>query len=148
MENRLMISLVSTERVLVPIDFSEEAFKAQEKTLQALAEPSHLHLLHVLPHLNPGDPGIIWQTVDDVSRKQHVTQAFRDRFSSPLYEAVQFVTRIGEPATEIVEYAQENQITLIVIPSHGRKGLQRFLIGSVTERVVRLAPCPVLVLRR
>jgi nucleotide-binding universal stress UspA family protein len=53
----------------------------------------------------------------------------------------------GAPAEEIAQFAQRDQSELIVLPSHGRTGLARLMIGSVAERVVRLAHCPVLVLR-
>jgi nucleotide-binding universal stress UspA family protein len=55
---------------------------------------------------------------------------------------------LGEPAHGIADYAQDKKAELIVIPSHGRTGITRLLIGSVAERVVRLAHCPVLVLRK
>jgi nucleotide-binding universal stress UspA family protein len=50
----------------------------------------------------------------------------------------------GSAAQEIARYAQENDIDLIVIATHGETGLTRLVTGSVAERVVRLAPCPVL----
>ncbi|MEZ6094353.1 MAG: universal stress protein [Pirellulaceae bacterium] len=53
----------------------------------------------------------------------------------------------GDPGSEITRFAKENDAGLIVISSHGRTGVSRLLLGSVAERVVRLAPCPVLVLR-
>ncbi len=140
--------LVSMERVLVPVDFSDEAFKAQEDALASVSEPSCLHLIHVLPRLNPGDPGVTWHTVDDQSRVEHVTQNFRERYPGAEYDQVHLHVSVGDAATEITHYAKENQISLIVIPSHGRTGMSRLLMGSVAERVVRLAPCPVLVLRQ
>jgi nucleotide-binding universal stress UspA family protein len=61
-------------------------------------------------------------------------------------EALQFVPE-GPPAAEIVKAARRWQADLIVIGSHGRRGIRRALIGSVAEAVVRQAPCPVLVVR-
>jgi nucleotide-binding universal stress UspA family protein len=58
------------------------------------------------------------------------------------------VVRTGSAAAVIVDYAKAENIDLIVIGTHGRSGLPRMLIGSVAERVVRLAPCPVLTVRR
>ena len=55
---------------------------------------------------------------------------------------------IGTPGLEILDYAQEKKVELIVIPSHGHTGIGRFLLGSVAERVVRYSHCPVLVLRK
>jgi nucleotide-binding universal stress UspA family protein len=148
MQSATALHLISLERVLVPTDFSDEAFKAQEDALASVHDPSCLHILHVLPYLNPGDPGVTWSTVDDRSRTEHVRQYFRERYPAPEYDQVHLSVVVGDPATEIATYAKEHNISLIVIPSHGRVGFSRFLIGSVAERVVRLSPCPVLVLRR
>jgi K+-sensing histidine kinase KdpD len=54
----------------------------------------------------------------------------------------------GAPAAEIVRYAERNRIDLIVVGTHGRSGVTRALLGSVAERVVRTAPCPVLTVPR
>ena len=56
--------------------------------------------------------------------------------------------RIGKPDTEIMRYAAERDIDLIVMGTHGRTGLAHALMGSVAERVVRRAPCPVLTVRQ
>ena len=55
--------------------------------------------------------------------------------------------RWGSPVEAIVDYADEQQIDLIVIATHGRTGLSHVLLGSVAERIVREAPCPVLTIR-
>lgn len=140
--------LFATNRVLIPIDFSEASLQAQELTLNFVKDPSHLHVLHVIPHLNPGEPGMIWNRLDDETRKQHVYQLFKQRFSRDEYERVHFSVAVGDPVAAIVNYAKEQQIDLIVVPSHKRTGLSHFFQGSVAEKVIRLAHCPVLVLGR
>ncbi|MBW4649682.1 MAG: universal stress protein [Kastovskya adunca ATA6-11-RM4] len=141
------MSLFSTNRVLVPFDFSEESAIALTKTLEFVKDPSHVYVLHVLPHLNPGDPGVMWQTTNNQTREQHVEKVFREQFLPPDYEGLHFSVSIGHPSSEIIDLAKAEEIDLIVIPSHGRTGLNRFFMGSVAERVVRFAHCPVLVLR-
>ncbi|MCP6770051.1 universal stress protein, partial [Klebsiella pneumoniae] len=74
--------------------------------------------------------------------------ALREKLAGPQYAGIQTAVLRGEPAHGIANYAQEKGIELIVIPSHGRTGITRLLIGSVAERVVRLAHCPVMVLRK
>jgi nucleotide-binding universal stress UspA family protein len=140
--------LFSKNRVLVPIDFSEESFKAQQLTLEFVESASCLYLLYVLPNLNAGEPGIVWDAIDDETRKEYVRKKFFEKFTQPEYEGVNFSVSIGDPASEILDFAKEKAIELIVIPSHGRTGLGRFFLGSVAEKVVRFAHCPVLVLRR
>lgn len=142
------MNLFSKNRVLVPVDFSEESFQAQRLTLEFVGDPNSLHVLHVLPHLNPGDPGVVWKTMDERTRKQHVLKVFQEKFNQSEYRGVHFNVAIGDPSSEIIDYAKTQNIDLIVIPSHGRTGLSRFFLGSVAERVVRFAHCPVLVLRR
>lgn len=56
--------------------------------------------------------------------------------------------RLGTPYKEIIKVAREREVDLIVIATHGHSGLNHFLLGSTAERVVRLAPCPVLVVRQ
>ena len=60
---------------------------------------------------------------------------------------IRTVTCIGKPYIKIKELAEEEHIDLIVMGTHGREGLAHFLLGSVTEKVIRTAPCPVLVIR-
>ncbi|KKJ00995.1 universal stress protein [Prochlorothrix hollandica] len=142
------MALFTTDQVLVPTDFSGAANRVLEDTLAFVADAGQVHVLHVLPNLNPGEPGVMWKTIDNRSRTDHVYQEFQKRYSGPLYERVQFQVAIGDPSNQIAHYAQVHAINLIVIPSHGRKGISHFLLGSVAERVSRCAPCPVLIVRR
>jgi nucleotide-binding universal stress UspA family protein len=72
----------------------------------------------------------------------------RQRLSSSRYAGIHVTVAIGDAGHEIVALAEKVHADLLVMPSHGRTGLKRLLIGSVAERVVRLAHCPVLVLRK
>jgi nucleotide-binding universal stress UspA family protein len=141
------MGLFSTERVLVPFDFSDEATTALTDALEFVGNPSQLYVLHVLRRLETTEPSNIWQTLDDSTRKQNVEKAFHEKFGA-LSEGIQFDIVVGEPAAEILDYAKGKNITFIVIPSHGRSGLGRFFLGSVAERVIRFAHCPVLVIRK
>jgi nucleotide-binding universal stress UspA family protein len=139
--------LFNTNRVLVPIDFSQSSFEAVENTLEWIHDPTHLHLIHVLPHISSTEPGILWKTVDNPIRQDNAHKSLKKRLSGSQYEGIEIKIMVGEPAAEIIDYANLAEMDLIVIPSHARKGLNRFFMGSVTERVVRFAHCPVLVLR-
>ncbi|MFZ9736652.1 MAG: universal stress protein [Prochlorotrichaceae cyanobacterium] len=135
-------------RVLLPTDFSEPALRVQEEVFNCVPNPQQLHLLHVLLPLQTMDPGAIWQTVSDRERIVHAQESFQQRFAEDdRYQGIHFEVVVGNPSIKIVDYAKERSIDLIVIASHGRTGLARFLLGSVTERVVRAAPCSVLVWR-
>jgi nucleotide-binding universal stress UspA family protein len=108
-------------------------------------QPSSLYVIHVLPELTATEPGVIWSTVDDTGRMEHAQTAMEERLNH--VSGVQLKVGFGDPGHVITDLASEVGADLIVIPSHGRTGVKRLLLGSVAERVVRLAHCPVLVLR-
>jgi nucleotide-binding universal stress UspA family protein len=134
--------------VVVPVDFSEESFAALDQALEMVDEPSHVHVVHVLVDLPPNEPGVVWGVVNNVSRIQHLKQAFAQRLTDEKYKGVKIEVLLGDAGHEIADYAKDIGADLIVLPSHGRTGLKRLVIGSVAERVARLAHCPVLILRK
>jgi nucleotide-binding universal stress UspA family protein len=134
--------------VVVPVDFSDDSFAAVELALDLVTEPAGLHLIHVLPEPHAGDPGVEWQMIDNENRRRHASEAIRSRLADSKYEAVNVAIDFGNPGYRIAEYAEQVGAELVVIPSHGRTGLKRLMLGSVTERVIRLSHCPVLVLRK
>ena len=133
--------------VVVPIDFSDTSFSALGKAVEIAGDPALVHVIHVLGDLSPAEPGEIWRTVDHDSRKRHATQALKEHLADPQFQQVSVNIAFGDPGQGIADYAEKAGAKLIVMPSHGRTGIKRLLIGSVAERVVRLAHCPVLVLR-
>lgn len=138
------------ERILVPTDFSDRSCQAAELALSMVARPEQLTVLHVATPLNAfvaGDPAVVWDSASDETRAEHLQQMLRNRFGDEKFDAVKLEVAFGSPAEKIAKYAENDQTELIVLPSHGRTGLARLMIGSVAERVVRLAHCPVLVLR-
>jgi nucleotide-binding universal stress UspA family protein len=93
------------------------------------------------------EPGVVWDEIDDQSRIRHAKEAIAKELSDEKYQGVNLVVKIGDPGHVVADFARDLFSELIVMPSHGRTGLAHILIGSVTERVVRMAHCPVLVLR-
>lgn len=141
------MTLFTTNNVLVPMDFSEASYTTLMDTLELVGDPTKLHVLHVLTSLEPTEPGVVWQTVDNQARMEKVKKTFYDRFPDESYKQIKFAVIIGSPSSEIVNYAEHNAIELIVISASGRTGVSQFFLGSVAERVVRHAKCPVLVNR-
>ncbi len=137
------MSWLHNGNVVVPVDFSDESFTAVDRALDFVDSPSRIHVIHVLPDLVSGEPGMVWGSVDDESRREHAKAALREKLSDARYEGIDVVISFGE----VADYAKATNANLIVLPSHGRTGIARFLIGSVAERVVRLAHCSVVVLR-
>ena len=135
--------------ILVPTDFSECSEKALNYAM-AYAEQfrASLTLLYVVEIAYGSEAGVInfekyKQEANDEGKKKLVAIAKRFSKSIPTKSSV----RIGAPYDEIVRYAQEANTDLIIISTHGRSGLKRFFLGSTAEKVVRHAPCPVLVVR-
>src|SRR5207249_4977231 len=140
--------------ILVPTDFSDVSAAALEygRMLRDCLGGS-LCLLHVLE-----DPlssiGIAegYELPPDFIK--HVERGARDRLQKLLTDAerassqVKVSVREGSPFVEIVRYAREQQIDLIVMGTHGRGPIAHMLLGSVAEQVLRKAPCPVLVVRK
>ncbi|MDJ0582067.1 universal stress protein [Crocosphaera sp.] len=141
------MSLFVGDRILVPIDFSQDSFNALDETLNFIKDPNKITVINVLLPLESVDPGVIWSTLNDDTREQNVKTSFYERYPKSLVDNLKLVIKVGNPSLEIVDYAKKNNIDLIVIASHGRTGLNRFLLGSVAEKVVRLSVCPVLVWR-
>ncbi|MEM9657604.1 MAG: universal stress protein [Planctomycetota bacterium] len=137
----------SDKPIVAPIDFSAEADQAVLVALEVAAEATKVTALHVAPPLAAFEPGVVWDMVSDESRIERLHEAFQQRYDDAQYAGVHFEARFGDPGHEIAEFAQELEAGLIVMPSHGRTGLAHLLIGSVAEKVVRYAHCPVLVLR-
>jgi len=142
-------------KILVPTDFSSPSDLALEYG-KALADRfgASLHLLHVLE-----DPFIAgaWASeiyVADMPQLRASLRAEADkrlaRALSPAEReryAVTTEVRVGSAAPAIREAAEEHGVDLIVMGTHGRSGMAHLLLGSVAERLVRLAPCPVLTVR-
>lgn len=133
--------------IVTPIDFSEEADKAVDCALDLADSSSQVTAIHVAPPLITFEPAIIYDVIGDEERREQLQSAFGKRYADSKYRGVRFEVRFGDPGHEIVDFAKEIKAGLIVMPSHGRTGLAHVLLGSVAERVVRLANCPVLVLR-
>ena len=139
--------------IIHPTDFSDAAQGAEQQAVRlARALSAELILLHVLVELPlagmrlPGTPG---NENIRARQRQEAEKALRARDSviRELGVAVRWIVREGAPAEAIVRAAVEERADLIVIGTHGRSGLDRLLIGSVADRVVRRAPCPVMTVR-
>jgi nucleotide-binding universal stress UspA family protein len=141
--------------ILAPTDFSRHAEAALVYAF-AMAERfgSELHLLHVLPEvvapiapepmLLPTLPPEYYTEAESTARES-LAQLVRPEWGKP--PRLETVVRWGDTVSAIVSYANERAIDLIVIATHGRSGLGHVLLGSVAERIVREAPCPVLTVR-
>jgi nucleotide-binding universal stress UspA family protein len=115
---------------------------------------AELHLLHVVSDIPPAlvsSGGDIPATM--LQEQDHYQQQIADELASLIprewegSHRFRRMTREGPPFVRIIEYAKETEADIIVLGTHGRSALMQMLLGSVAERVVRKAPCPVLTVR-
>ena len=141
--------------ILVPTDFAP-ASDAALACGRNLAETygARLSMLHVLT--NPEATGVWTPEVyvpASLEARERLAREARDRVESLLTAEertrtdVTIQIRIGSVAEDILDFAREHQVDLIVMGTHGRRGLSHLLLGSVAEQVLRSAPCPVLTTR-
>ena len=141
--------------ILVPVDFSEHAREAlrHAKGLGALfgARLDLLHVIEAAPeplfYVPLAEIGRADEPEGDLDRKAlaHLRRWY-EATEGPATE-VRFAVRYGNAPQEILQHAEEHTADLVVIATHGRTGLERFFMGSVAEKVVRRAPCPVFTLK-
>lgn len=143
--------------ILVGIDFSDTSDAALEQGVAIAAREGNGAQLHVV-HAVPGAGPLLTMALRDGNREVTLEDAGRElgRYVQRLMHAVPgsdrvpgalVHVRLGSPAEEITRLAVELDADLIVVGTHGRRGIQRMILGSVAERVTRLADCPVLVAR-
>jgi nucleotide-binding universal stress UspA family protein len=145
----------SFRTVLVPTDFSEASTSALEcgKSM-AHAFGASLHIVHVLEDLLAQAWGAEAYVASIPSIREEIERDARQRLDAALTadERRQFRAEqallAGNPFLEIIRYARAHDIDLIVMGTHGRGPIAHVLLGSVAERVVRKAPCPVLTVRQ
>ncbi|MFK7817338.1 MAG: universal stress protein [Planctomycetaceae bacterium] len=136
------------QTVVVPIDFSGSTKKALETAVECAFGVSNVHVVHVVWAIDPPPPTGTWNADDIAVRRQMATQKAKQLLQQYGMSDAEIIVMQGDPGTRIVEYAEQVNADLIVIPSHGYSGLKRVLLGSTAERVIRHASCPVYVLRR
>ncbi|MEO2088807.1 MAG: universal stress protein [Gemmataceae bacterium] len=143
--------MISLRRILAPVDFSDCSDKAVAYAAE-LADKlrAELTVLYVVPDLTLAMPDAVMPVpvatpdMDDLVKSANESLA---KLIADKKMTATGVVRIGSAAAEIVDAAKDGKSDLIVIGTHGRGGLAHLLLGSVAEKVVRSAPCPVLTVR-
>jgi len=147
--------MIEIQRILCPIDFSEYSRHAVDHAV-ALARQyeSTITALHVFPTVPvmayaPGMPGFDPIVLTPTLRDQLLVdlKGFIDTESTPGVP-MEPVIREGDPVSEILSQATDMNADLLVMGTHGRSGFERLLLGSVTEKILRKASCPVLTVPR
>ncbi len=149
--------MVTIKNILVPTDFSESATAAYAYAREMAAIfKSKIILIHVYePIVFYSEAPIGMPDLVDIEKNIHassdqsmdriIDQHFRGGEHESL--SVEKLLIQGKPFIEIIRVAKEQSVDLIIMSTHGRSALEHILLGSVTEKVVRKAPCPVLTIR-
>jgi nucleotide-binding universal stress UspA family protein len=139
-------------QILFPVDLSENPDKLVPTVVTMVEKfDAELHLLFVVrimryfsdiyvPH-----PSINLFETEMVDGGQKKMEEFKQSHFNALKQVQSLVT-LGEPADTIINYINEKKIEMVIMGTHGRKGLDRVLFGSVAERVIKTSPVPVLVI--
>ncbi|THE63884.1 universal stress protein [Salinadaptatus halalkaliphilus] len=135
------------EHILIPTDGSETASNAAETGIELAAEQgATVHGLYVVKPIH-GDEGGAEDALEALEAAGERTLATLAEQAENRGLATTTDVTTGTPHREILEYIETNEIDLVVMGTHGRTGIGRYLLGSVTEKVVRLADIPVLTIR-
>lgn len=141
--------------ILVPLDGSKLAERALEPAAY-LARLSQARLLLVrnqdVPESVVSNPARYPELYTAFAREEDVNHEYLNELAAPLRDggltADVLVTHGSRPAEVISATAEEQKADLIVLASHGRSGVSRFMLGSVAEKIAKIAPCPVLIAGR
>ena len=145
--------MIALKNILVATDFSEPSAVALNYGRDlARSYDATLHVVHVIENLLALHGPEIGLAYADVERniEAAVRRDLDAAIASSGHEKLDVratITRASNVSRAITEYAKQNAIDLIIVGTHGRNAFHRFLIGSVAERVMRTAPCPVLTVR-
>jgi nucleotide-binding universal stress UspA family protein len=146
--------MVKIERILFPTDFSSTAEHALQYALSlASLHKAKLYVMHVI--VTPDSPVMFGEEGESISppssekmeadAKKAAQQLIPEQYTKEL-EIENIIVR-GTPLKAILECAKSHNIELLIMASHGRKGISHMLMGSLAEKVVQMAPCPVLTIK-
>lgn len=151
--DRSVSSPEAVGRILVPVDFSDYSRKALRAAKEwATLYDATIDVLHVVaeniqPTFYAGGVKSIYDMEPNIEQKvQDRLESFVAETDGPAVETRSHV-RIGNAAPDIVEFVDERQIDLVTMSTHGHTGLDRFLLGSVAEKIVRHVRCPVITMK-
>ncbi|MDP6700618.1 MAG: universal stress protein [Candidatus Latescibacteria bacterium] len=144
--------MTKLKKILIPTDLSEYARYALPYAVElARTNGAEIHLVHVLdttwlaPAAAAEFPGQLSVAIDN--SEELAAETLREMGADIKEVPVHTKTLVGAPHVEIVRYARQQETDLVVVSTHGRTGLSHALIGSVAEKIVQMAPCPVLTVK-
>ena len=134
------------KKILVPVDFSENSKKILEAAGYFSGKcQAKLHAVFVVQSFDDYS-GFFVPHMPVAKFEEEMVQAAEEKMRNFLmgYENIEAKVLVGDVAEEIIRHAEESEMGLIVMGTHGYKGIEKVMFGSVAEKVVRSSPCPVL----
>ena len=148
----------NVKKILAPIDFSEISMEAMRGAMElAKGIGAEVHLVHIIaPHHHfiplplatnaEQSRELVREAAMLEQAEEELKRIKKDEFGDS--KNVVTFAEVGHPVQKLLDYAKRNEIDLIMLATHGRTGAEHLVIGSVAEKLVRYAPCSVLVYRR
>ena len=146
--------MLPIKKIICPTDFSEPSYEALKTAIEMAihfsAELIAVHVVTPIPfipiHDDPSSFNLpLYEKEMEASAQKSLDEVFREKIPKSVHRRTMVIQ--GDPATQIVRLADDENADIIVIATHGLTGLRKFMFGSVTEKVIRLATCPVLSIR-
>jgi len=139
-------SQIRCEKILVPVDGSKFSLNALEKAIEiSISHKSELHIISIVDmpvNAIADSPELYKEIIQKTKKNLEASNIAVEKGITPVTEILE-----GSPYNLIVDYAKKHNINMIVIGSHGKTGLKRLMMGSVTESVINMSECPVLVVK-
>ncbi|MBI3786189.1 MAG: universal stress protein [Deltaproteobacteria bacterium] len=147
---------MAIKRILIPVDFSDDSLNALAYARDfAVAASPELVVLHVIEPVYYASPTDLYATSPNLAllleEQRKAGKEQLGRIAADLEKKghrVRTLLKTGSPAQVIVDTAKAAKADLVIVSTHGRTGLAHMVMGSVAEKVVRTAACPVLTVRR
>ena len=148
---------MNSQKIVVATDFSEASLTALETAYDLALQGGHtLYLVHVMePYLVTGDPtAMLHPSVEKTYQEARdrlealIPELWIDENRTESLVVQSSVLTASSPAQAISRFAQGKNADLLIVETHGRKGLTRMLMGSTAESLLRRSPCPVLVVKQ
>ncbi len=144
--------MISLKKILCPIDHSDCSKEALKYAVSfAMKDEAKLYLLHIIDIRSFNDSLVAMSPqIPDEETLEQLRMKLLDCIPEDIRDDMDVEATViqGIPFAEIISTAKEKEIDMIVIGSHGRTGISHMMLGSVSEKVVRKAPCPVLTVRQ
>lgn len=143
--------MLNITKIVIPVDLDKNTEKVVDYALMiARALEAEIVLFHAVEFIAMGEMALGNLSYDDINtnRKKSAEQHLEDLANSisEKYKKCRSVVTIGDTVDEILDFAKKEESGLIIMGTHGKRGLEKILLGSVAERVLKNAHCPVLVM--